>query len=120
MPIWAYFMGKASEDPNCGIDTRMTFAKPEGASEISIDYMNANAPILNAEGDENGSVKPSDYDAGTYIIPESDTSLTIRKSEPKSEGNKDPKKTGDKPTIPATLPKKEKAIMPPPVKKQRG
>ena len=70
-------------------------------------------------GDENGSVKPSDYDAGTYIIPESDTSLTIRKSEPKSEGNKDSKKTGDKPTIPPTLPKKEKAVMPPCEKAER-
>ena len=120
MPIWAYFMGKASEDPNCGIDTRMTFAKPEGASEISIDYMNANTPILNAEGDENGSVKPSDYDAGTYIIPESDTSFTIRKTEPKSDGNKDTKKTSDKVIVPPTLPKKGKAVMLPPVKKQGG
>ena len=117
MPIWAYFMGKASVDPNCGIDTRMTFAKPEGASEISIDYMTANELILNEEGDETGSTKQSDYDGGTYISPESDTSLTIRKSEPKSDGNKSKKITGDKTTIPPTLPKKGKAEMPPAAKK---
>jgi penicillin-binding protein 1A len=29
LPIWGYFYEKASNDPNCGLDTRSTFAKPE-------------------------------------------------------------------------------------------
>lgn len=29
LPIWGYFYEKASNDPNCGLDTKSTFAKPE-------------------------------------------------------------------------------------------
>jgi penicillin-binding protein 1A len=60
MPIWAYFMSKASADPNCGLDPKLSFAKPEAMPEIIINQTDG---IPSGEGDEDSGVpKSNDYD----------------------------------------------------------
>jgi len=65
MPIWAYFMRKAAADPACGIDTKMTFNRPEDINtDIQIDYTNGNVPIMSGESETGGGVVETGYDAG--------------------------------------------------------
>ena len=130
MPIWAIFMRKAANDPNCGIDTKLTFVKPESmTNDIFIDYAGGtNAiPSGESEGDGTGGSKSDAYDVPKNIKmddigAESDTKLEDTKTIPPiAPVDKDKKKTGDKPagTIPASLvPQKPKASMPP--KKKPG
>jgi len=120
MPIWAYFMGKAAADPNCGIDTKLSFVKPDAMiNDIEIDFVNGNTPILGGEGDETGTGKSGDYD-----VPKD---IKIEDIGPESEPlpKTDPKKKPETPTTPpANIPgdKKPKATMPPaqPIKKPGG
>ena len=130
MPIWAIFMRKAANDPNCGIDTKLTFVKPESmTNDIFIDYAGGtNAiPSGESEGDGIGGSKSDAYDVPKNIRiedigAESDTKLEDTKSVPPIvPADKDKKKTGDKPaaTLPAAPPAtKGKAVMPP--KKKPG
>ncbi len=124
MPIWAYFMKSVVADPYCGLDTKLTFAKPESmANDIQINF-NETVPIPTGEDEEMGTSKSGDYEVPVNIKaedigPESDTKLDALKTpltNPK-QGDKDTKKPGDKP---AALPtdKKPKVVMPPPGKKQ--
>jgi penicillin-binding protein 1A len=89
MPIWAYFMRKAAADPTCGIDTKITFIRPEEVNaEIRIDYSNGNVPIMSGESDNStgeagGSATETGYDVGGNaedIGAESDTSLIGNRS----------------------------------------
>ena len=78
MPIWAYFMRKAANDPACGIDTKITFNKPEDINtDFQIDYTNGNVPIMSGESENGGGTTETGYDAGNneVIGAESDTSL---------------------------------------------
>ena len=130
MPIWAIFMRKAANDPNCGIDTKLTFVKPESmTNDIFIDYAGGtNAiPSGESEGDGIGGSKSDAYDVPKNIRiedigAESDTKLEDTKTVPPIvPADKDKKKTGDKPaaTLPAAPPAtKGKAVMPP--KKKPG
>ncbi|MFX5586944.1 hypothetical protein ABTE16_19560, partial [Acinetobacter baumannii] len=63
MPIWAYFFNKAANDPNCGIDTKLTFVKPDVMSnDIIIDYINGTTPVLGGEGEDMGTGTSNDYE----------------------------------------------------------
>jgi len=132
MPVWAYFMKKAAEDPNCGIDTKLTFVKPEGmTNDIDLNNLN-NVPVSNGEVDESGTGKSGDYDVPKdikmedIIGPESDVPVTTGDNKDNGNtnngkgNNKNPKKTPANPN-PANLPgdKKGRAVMPPPVKKPK-
>jgi penicillin-binding protein 1A len=119
MPIWAYFMNKAASDPNCGIDTKLTFVKPETMpNDIIID---GNALVPSGEGDADGmsnsSSKEYDVPKGINIEdigPESDAIKpdNAKPVPPVTPGSdKDKKKTSDKPaaiTPKATMPAKKK------------
>jgi penicillin-binding protein 1A len=62
LPIWGYFFGKAAADANCGIDTRLTFSKPDMVeNEIMLDYLNNTAPVLGAESEDLGTGTEGDY-----------------------------------------------------------
>jgi penicillin-binding protein 1A len=116
MPIWAYFMKEAAADPSLGIDTRLSFVKPDAmGSDIEIDWINGNVPILGGEGDDMGTGNSGDYEVPKDIklddiVPIE--SQPIKKPEPK------PKKPGENvPPAPGTGPK---AVMPAPVVKKPG
>ncbi len=123
MPIWAYFYSKASKDPNCGLDTKLSFTKPEVMSnDLIIDYINGNAPVLGGEGEDMGTGSSKDYEVPKDIKPEdiappeSQIKLDDNKVKPvtRPAENKDTKKAGDKPAAPpASNPQdKPKALMP--------
>jgi penicillin-binding protein 1A len=84
MPIWAYFMRKAAADPNCGLDTKLSFVKPENMAEINIED---NANILPGEGDGPGNEQQ-------YELPKSITKDDISAE---SEIPVDQKKAVEKP-----------------------
>ena len=117
MPIWAYFFNKAAADPNCGIDTKLSFIKPDVMSnDIIIDYINGTNPILGGEGEDMGTGTSEDYEIPKNIKPEelgaeSDIILENKKpaTTPATPGNNN-NKPADKP----------KAVLPPPVKKPGG
>jgi penicillin-binding protein 1A len=114
MPIWAYFMTKAAADPNCGLDTKLTFVKPEAMPEIIID---SDSTIPNGENEGLGAPTSEDYTVPTRIskediVPaESDTSGEEKRKIPKPVDKKIP--PGVAPVIPD---KKPKTLMPPPVR----
>jgi penicillin-binding protein 1A len=63
MPIWAYFMKKAAADPSLGIDTKLSFVKPDGMlNDIDINAIDADIPILNGEGEGMGTGSEQDYE----------------------------------------------------------
>ncbi|TAF56249.1 MAG: penicillin-binding protein, partial [Sphingobacteriia bacterium] len=71
MPIWAYFMNKASADPKCGIDTKLGFVKPDlMPNDIIIDYVNGGQQILGGEGEDMGNGNEEDYEIPQNIQPE--------------------------------------------------
>ncbi|MCW3087989.1 MAG: penicillin-binding protein [Sediminibacterium sp.] len=88
MPIWAYFMNKVAADPNCGLDTKLTFVKPDVmTNDITIDYINGNTPILGGEGEDVGNGSEKDYEVPRDIRiedirPESDLQLEDLKKLP--------------------------------------
>ena len=113
MPIWAYFMRKAAADPACGIDTKMTFNRPEDINtDIQIDYTNGNVPIMSGESENGGGVVETGYDAANseVIGAESDTSLLgVRPKSTPPAGDQTPAKPSDNKTdtkSPANLPPK--------------
>lgn len=107
MPIWAIFMGKAAADPNCGLDTKLTFVKPENMAEINIDE-NSAVPVLDGEGDGTGT-------ESQYELPKNITAEDIGGE---SEIPATQKKPADKPktNIPPTQPQQQ----PPPVLKKES
>ena len=119
MPIWAYFMKKALADPNCGLDTKLTFVKPDVmTNDIFIDYMNGNTPVLGGEGENVGTGSEKDYDVPNNIKAEefggeSDIKLQNLKTVPIKPLETKP---GDKTTTPIPTPK---PILPPPVRKNK-
>jgi penicillin-binding protein 1A len=119
MPIWAYFFNKAAADANCGIDTKMTFIKPDIMSDdINIDYINGTTPILGGEGEDLGTGTSTDYEVPKDIKPEelgAESQIILKEGE-KPVDSKD-KKPGNLPTTPANKPgekpaEKPKTIMP--------
>jgi penicillin-binding protein 1A len=128
LPIWAYFYDKASSDPNCAIDTKAVFVKPEVmTNDINYDWMNGAPPDLGAEGEDVGNGDEEDYKLPTdiqpeYIGPESqlpvnaDGTTTPIKKDDKKPKKDSSRNDGRAPSgIPAnnTDPKKPpKAIMP--------
>lgn len=118
MPIWAYFFNKAAADPNCGIDTKLTFTKPDIMSnDINIDYINGTVPMLGGEGEDMGAGSSSDYEIPKDIKPEeigSESQYIIEESTKPAETKETKKPT----TNPAVVPvnkttEKPKAVMPP-------
>ena len=68
LPIWGYFFGKAAADANCGIDTKLTFSKPDMVeNEIMLDYLNNTAPVLGAESEDLGTGTAEDYEVPQNI-----------------------------------------------------
>ncbi|MDP1844585.1 MAG: transglycosylase domain-containing protein [Sediminibacterium sp.] len=117
MPIWAYFFNKAANDPNCGIDTKLTFVKPEMMSnDINIDYINGTTPVLGGEGEDMGTGTSTDYEIPKDIKPEElGAESQIILDEPKKLVDpKDNKKPINPPVIPPSNKpaEKPKAIMP--------
>ncbi|CAF0881365.1 unnamed protein product [Rotaria sordida] len=107
MPIWAYFYEKVSNDPQCGIDSKSTFAKPDAATN-DIPSWDTQQP-LGAEGDDGNTGKSTDYE----IVPTTATPDDFIKPEstiPKQEDKKQPAKPETK--SPAVVPEKPKATMP--------
>lgn len=135
MPIWAYFMGKAAEDPNCGIDTKLTFVKPDGMNDINIDYTNGGVPILGGEVEDMGTGTSKDYYEVPKnikvedIIPESQledenaaSKPPVTKTADNGSKDKDSQKKNEKSAPPAIMvaPKKPKAELPPQPGKKPG
>ncbi|OYZ00038.1 MAG: peptidoglycan glycosyltransferase [Sphingobacteriia bacterium 28-36-52] len=117
MPIWAYFFNKAIADPNCGIDTKMSFIKPEVMSnDIIIDYINGTNPILGGEGEDMGTGTSEDYEIPKNIKPEelgAESDIIIENKKPATP----PAIPGNNTNKPAEKPK---AVLPPPIKKPGG
>ncbi|MDP3392839.1 transglycosylase domain-containing protein [Sediminibacterium sp.] len=117
MPIWAYFFNKAIADPNCGIDTKLSFIKPEVMSnDIIIDYINGTNPILGGEGEDMGTGTSEDYEIPKNIKPEelgAESDIIIENKKPATP----PATPGSNTNKPADKPK---AVLPPPVKKPGG
>lgn len=120
MPIWAYFMNKAAADPNCGIDTKLTFVKPDVMpSDIQIDFNNA-APIQDGEGEGMGTGKVGDYDApGNITIDDigAESQTPLPPPPPAQDKKKTPKTQDRQPITPGVVPPpvngpKPKIVMP--------
>jgi penicillin-binding protein 1A len=118
MPIWAYFMHKAANDASCGIDTKLTFTKPEEINtDFQIDYTNGNVPIQSGESEIGISGAETGYDvteATEVIGAESDTTLLGNKPKSLPASGNIPKPVENKP--PANLPTPTKNPPPPPKK----
>jgi penicillin-binding protein 1A len=118
MPIWAYFMHKAANDASCGIDTKLTFTKPEEINtDFQIDYTNGNVPIQSGESEIGISGAETGYDvteATEVIGAESDTTLLGNKPKSLPASGNLPKPVENKP--PANLPTPPKNPPPPPKK----
>lgn len=116
LPIWGYFFGKAAADANCGIDTKLTFSKPDMVeNEIMLDYLNNTPPVLGAESEDLGTGTEDDYEIpldikADDIAPESQKATdTKQANDPKPT---DPKKQTPPPAV-ATKPQdKPKAVLP--------
>ena len=107
LPIWGYFFGKAAADANCGIDTKLTFSKPDMVeNEIMLDYLNNTPPVLGAESEDLGTGTEGDYAVpldikAEDIAPESQKATDTKPTtDPKPN---DPKK--QTPPPPAIVPK---------------
>jgi penicillin-binding protein 1A len=132
MPIWAYFMDKAANDPNCGIDQKLTFAKPEGMNEINIDWKNGAVSIppgeeeIGAGTGTEDQYSPKTMSSDDLTPPESDVKIITDKTTTPPGKTNDPKngkKPDEKPAgTPVTTPgvPKPKAPMPPQPKKPGG
>jgi len=116
LPIWGYFFGKAANDEMCGIDTKLTFTKPEIVeNEIMLDYLNNYSPLLGAESEDLGTGTADDYE-----VPESIKAEDIAPESQKSTDKKpvtDPKPADSKKQTPppalVTKPQdKPKALLP--------
>jgi penicillin-binding protein 1A len=119
MPIWAYFFNKAAADANCGIDTKLTFIKPDILiNDINIDYINGTTPILGGEGEDVGTGTSNDYEVPKDIKPEelgAESQIILKEGE-KPVDLKD-KKPANLPVPPTNKPgekpaEKPKAVMP--------
>ncbi|SDW09658.1 penicillin-binding protein 1A [Hydrobacter penzbergensis] len=113
MPIWAYFYSKAVKDPNCGLDPKQTFVKPDVMSnDLIIDYINGNTPVLGGEGEDMGTGQSKDYEVPKNIKPED----IAPESQIKLDDNNNKSKTPVKPINPppsANKPGQDpKAVMP--------
>ncbi|TAH09681.1 MAG: penicillin-binding protein [Sphingobacteriia bacterium] len=120
MPIWAYFFSKAAADANCGIDTKLTFIKPDIMSnDINIDYINGTTPVLGGEGEDLGTGTSTDYEVPKDIKPEelgAESQIILKEGE-KPLDPKD-KKPSNLPATPGNKPgekpaEKPKTVMPP-------
>jgi penicillin-binding protein 1A len=119
MPIWAYFFNKAAADANCGIDTKLTFIKPDIMNDdINIDYINGITPILGGEGEDLGTGTSTDYEVPKDIKPEelgAESQIILKEGE-KPVDLKD-KKPANLPATPTNKPgekpaEKPKTVMP--------
>jgi penicillin-binding protein 1A len=125
LPIWGYFFGKAAADANCGIDTKLTFSKPDMIeNEIMLDYLNNTPPVLGAESEDLGTGTEGDYELplnikAEDIAPESQKATDTKPvTDPKPT---DPKKQTPPPPAVVTKPQdkpqdkaadKPKAVLP--------
>jgi penicillin-binding protein 1A len=115
LPIWGYFFGKAAADANCGIDTKLTFSKPDMVeNEIMLDYLNNTAPVLGAESEDVGTGTEGDYEVPQNIKAEDIAPESQKATERKPA---DPKKQTQSTPIVATKPQdkpldKPKAVLP--------
>jgi penicillin-binding protein 1A len=129
LPIWAYFYDKSSSDPNCGIDTKAAFIKPEiMKNDINYDWMNGNTSDSSGEAEGMGNGNETDYQLPTstgndYIGPESQLPTNDGSNPPNSTDKrtkKDSSKSDSKTPVgvptnnnPIPDPKKNpKAVMP--------
>lgn len=107
LPIWGYFFGKAAADPNCGIDTKLTFSKPDMIeNEIMLDYLNNTPPVLGGESEDLGTGTEGDYTVPLDIKAEDIAPESQKATDTKSVT--DPKPTDPKkqtPPPPAQVPK---------------
>ena len=116
LPIWGYFFGKASADANCGIDTKLTFSKPDMVeNEMMLDYLNNTPPLLGAESEDLGTGTEGDYAVpldikAEDIAPESQKATDTKPAtDPKPS---DPKKQTPPPAVVTKPIDKPKAVLP--------
>jgi penicillin-binding protein 1A len=113
-------MNKTANDPTCGIDTKLTFTKPEEINtDFQIDYSNGNVPIQSGESEVNATGVENGYEVSKEsenIGAESDTSLLSNKPKTIPASGNLPKPADNKP--PATLPTPPKTT--PAVPKKTG
>ena len=116
LPIWGYFFGKAAADANCGIDTKLTFSKPDMVeNEIMLDYLNNTPPLLGAESEDLGTGTEGDYAVpldikAEDIAPESQKATDTKPAtDPKPS---DPKKQTPPPAVVTKPIDKPKAVLP--------
>ena len=116
LPIWGYFFGKAAADANCGIDTKLTFSKPDMVeNEIMLDYLNNTPPVLGAESEDLGTGTEGDYAVpldikAEDIAPESQKATDTKPAtDPKPS---DPKKQTTPPAVVTKPIDKPKAVLP--------
>ena len=116
LPIWGYFFGKAAADANCGIDTKLTFSKPDMVeNEIMLDYLNNTPPVLGAESEDLGTGTEGDYEVplnikAEDIAPESQKATDTK---PVTDSKPtDPKKQSPPPAVVTKPIDKPKAVLP--------
>jgi len=116
MPIWAYFYEKASNDRNCGIDTKAQFVKPENMPEVMTDWMNGTSNEPSGE-DGMGNGDEGDYVPDNIvpedIAPESQYTPAEPVNKPRKDSSRNDNKTPAGVPASNTDPKKDpKAVMP--------
>lgn len=103
LPIWAYFYSKAAADRNTGLDTKMTFVKPENLNmEPMFDYTPDSDSELPAETDNS---VPTESD---YAPPPQENQYNVT---PESQYQEPAQNQGNKPKQQDTA-KKPKAVLP--------
>ena len=116
LPIWGYFFGKAAADANCGIDTKLTFSKPDMVeNEIMLDYLNNTPPVLGAESEDLGTGTEGDYAVpldikAEDIAPESQKATDTKPATDSKPS--DPKKQTTPPAVVTKPIDKPKAVLP--------
>lgn len=110
LPIWAYFYEKVMNDPQCGIDSKSVFGKPDAMTN---DYFPTWEQSPSTDVEDNGNGTSGDYEpVPTNIKPEdipSESTIELPKSTdkkpaPKPEVKQPAAVPGDKPK--AQMPKK--------------
>lgn len=105
LPIWAYFYSKAAADRNTGLDTKMTFVKPENLNmEPMFDYTPDSDSELPAETD-NSVPTESDYTPPPQENQYNVTPESQYQEPAQNQGNKPKTDTAKKPK--AVLPRKD-------------
>ena len=104
LPIWGYFFGKAAKDEMCGIDTKLSFTKPEIIdNEIMLDYLNNFSPLLGGESENLGTGTEDDYEIPENIQAEDIAPESQKSTDTKPVTDSKPSDSKKQTTPPAAL-----------------